>query len=242
MACGVVGGDRSRWAGRALAVAVACTKCARFGLGSHVRRTTPSRPCVCPACGSLVVRVAGDRVSGQTVAAHRRRPALGGLCASRRAVGVGCRAAGLLSCRAARLVLRWRGRIERNRRPPRCWLAISSTWHIDRWCAHGRLASGGTTSRVGRLDTRLGPGYMPPQWHEERKDEEEEIRDLSPERPDAGDVRHFAGRRARGRRLHRRPFRQALRCGRGEVWWAPEVILNILGQRAGVGGAAQKDS
>lgn len=43
---------------------------------------------------------------------------------------------------------------------------LGTAWNANRFCAQRRLASGSATSPPGHIDARMGPGYVPPRWHD----------------------------------------------------------------------------
>lgn len=73
-------------------------------------------------------------------------------------VAATCRARGLLSVRAARLVVTWHDHVSGPRRDPRHWPAQLVVWHAHLWSADQRLRASSATSLAGRIGARAASG------------------------------------------------------------------------------------
>lgn len=79
---------------------------------------------------------------------------------------VECRAAGLWSARAARLVLQWADHVRGERWPASRWPARTVGWHVVEWCAIRRRIPGSAALGAGRIHTRGERGHVVLRWHD----------------------------------------------------------------------------
>lgn len=127
-------------------------------LRERIRRGSEGAGHFCSACRLTLARSACrlTLARSQLRFFHRRA----------RSAAVECRAAGLWSSRAARLVVQWADHVQRERRPPSHRPAQLAGWHGAHWRAERRRIAGSPALAAGRMDARPSRGYVALRWHD----------------------------------------------------------------------------